>query len=131
MTEALIANESCTVSAEEIEAPASTVTGTVAIVTPASSKDLTQSDGVYSGELEVLISGCVDSGSTCTQTAPQPGNIKPSATKGIGDGGAVIREGDTGDTVEIIGTIPSSGAACTIDITPLIKAAGQNKAFSR
>lgn len=110
-----IANTDCTIDANN--------NASVSITSLPSTKSKINEKGVYKGTINVLVVGAFTS--TCTQTAPFPSTISPTATKTKADGQEVIREGDSGSAT--VAGVLSGGGACTITVNFSIDDAGQDK----
>lgn len=124
MTYKFVAVEGATIEPSE-----DFTSGTVDVISSPSTKSFLESKAVYRGSLSISISGAqLKSGPVvvCQQTAPTvPGSISPSTIKTSSDGENVIREGDNGATVQIVGKHPVSNADCLIPFTPTVTDAGQ------
>ena len=111
-----IANTDCTIDANN--------NASVSITSPASTKSKANGKGIYRGTINVSVAGAFTS--TCTQTAPFPSTISPTAIKTKADGQAVIREGDSGSAT--VAGVLSGGGTCSITVNFSIDDAGQDKA---
>lgn len=98
--------------------PAS-IGGTATITTAASTVELANSLGIYTGTITVQVTGTTQG--NCVQNTPAIGTIVPTSVN-LASGGAPIRKGDISAIITINGTDSSGGPpvpcsyTCTVEI---------------